>query len=636
MIPKRIPMRNVNVSSFSKLADYITHAQDKHERVGTITVTNCHATDPWWAAQEVEGVQRQNIRSKLDKTYHLLISFRAGEQPTPEVLKQIEERFCKELGYGEHQRISAVHHDTDHLHIHVAINKIHPDKLTALEPYYDMPKLGALASKLEIEYGLQQDNHIPRLTKSAAKARDMEQSAGIETLIGWVKRGCLNDLLAAPSWESLHEVLAHNRLQILPRGNGLIITNGTVGAKASSIDRQLSKHALEKRLGAFRASAALDHQNAKVKAEYQIRPMASKVNTTVLWQQYQRERAGIKARQSGPERDANEDRKRRIETAKREARQQRSLFRLVKGRWARNMLYSHANNNLLKKIRRINEDYIKNRREMYADSKRLIWYDWLKEKAKQGNTQALAVLANRYERTLPHSNANVLTAAGVTMVSGQVPTINLKIDNVTKRGIVHYRGDRQIIRDDGKAFRLSDNLSDDQLKSVLQLAIRRFGDNLEVKGTEKFKTAMMQIAGSNLFNVTFTDPALEAQRKNLRAERLSQVTHRQETPEGVARKYITERNEKRARGFSHILPHRPYTDKDIGQYAFAGLNRTEKANLLLLKTPSQEILVKPVDDKTAYRVKYLDIGNQIDVAADGAVQARAEGHVRMHRLVRTR
>jgi Relaxase/Mobilisation nuclease domain len=41
-----------------------------------------------------------------------------------------EERFCKALGFAEHQRISVVHHDTDNVHIYVAINKIHPTTFT--------------------------------------------------------------------------------------------------------------------------------------------------------------------------------------------------------------------------------------------------------------------------------------------------------------------------------------------------------------------------------------------------------------------------------------------------------------------------------------------------------------------------
>jgi hypothetical protein len=72
-----------------------------------------------------------NARAKSDRTYHLLISLRAGENPDAKTLRVIEERFCKELGYAEHQRVSIIHHDTDNVHIHVAINKFTPEDIDA-------------------------------------------------------------------------------------------------------------------------------------------------------------------------------------------------------------------------------------------------------------------------------------------------------------------------------------------------------------------------------------------------------------------------------------------------------------------------------------------------------------------------
>ena len=51
-----------------------------------------------WTVYEVEATPRQNTRAKLDKTYHMLVSFRAGENPSPEVLQMIEERLCESLG----------------------------------------------------------------------------------------------------------------------------------------------------------------------------------------------------------------------------------------------------------------------------------------------------------------------------------------------------------------------------------------------------------------------------------------------------------------------------------------------------------------------------------------------------------
>ncbi len=197
MIVKHIPIRTMNKSSFSGLVQYITNAQDRNERVGDVRITNCMSEHHEWAVKEVECVQRQNTRSKADKTYHMLVSFRAGENPSPEVLRKVEERLCESLGYQEHQRVSTVHHDTDHLHIHIAINKVHPGKLTIHKPFRDYKILADAALKLEQEYGLDHDNHVPKLSQGEAKAQDMEHTSGIESLIGWIKRGCLPQLLVA-------------------------------------------------------------------------------------------------------------------------------------------------------------------------------------------------------------------------------------------------------------------------------------------------------------------------------------------------------------------------------------------------------------------------------------------------------
>jgi hypothetical protein len=146
-------MRSMKKSDFAELARYIADAQGKTERLGLVMVTNCQANTWDAAVAEVLATQRLNTRAKGDKTYHVLVSFRAGEHPDVATLKAIEERICTGLGYGEHQRVSAVHHDTDNLHIHIAINTIHPTRHTVHEPYYPHRKLAELCEALEWDYG---------------------------------------------------------------------------------------------------------------------------------------------------------------------------------------------------------------------------------------------------------------------------------------------------------------------------------------------------------------------------------------------------------------------------------------------------------------------------------------------------
>ncbi len=208
------------------------------------------------------GIQAMNTRAESDKTYHLILSFRAGERPDDEGLKAIEREVCVGLGYDGHQRISFAHDDTDNFHLHIAINKIHPTRLTIHNPYNDHKTLGRLCAALEIQYGLERDNHSAVRVGSENRALDMEHHAGVESLLGWIKRECLAQLLVATSWSELHRVLQAYGLALQERGNGLVISDQAgLMVKASSVDRTLSKTKLLERFGDFKPPFNTDPQS---------------------------------------------------------------------------------------------------------------------------------------------------------------------------------------------------------------------------------------------------------------------------------------------------------------------------------------------------------------------------------------
>ena len=188
MIAKHIAMKVPRRSSFRDLVSYITHAKDRQERIRHVLVTNCHQSEASDAVQEVFATQLRNRRACSDKTYHLLISFDASDNPSFDARQRIEAELCEALGFSGHQRISAVHTDTDNLHIHVAINKIHPRKLTIHNPYCDYKVLGAICQRLELAHGLARTNHETLTRGARSQARDMEHAAGVESLLGWGRR----------------------------------------------------------------------------------------------------------------------------------------------------------------------------------------------------------------------------------------------------------------------------------------------------------------------------------------------------------------------------------------------------------------------------------------------------------------
>lgn len=219
MIIRHIPMKKAKLSSFSGLVRYVTDPQNKEERVGKIRISNCHSTEPAWAIQEVLATQAKNQRAKADKTYHLLVSFASGDILSASQLNAIEDSIVSAIGFKDNQKISTVHHDTDNLHIHIAINKIHPKTFKMIEPYRAYKTFAEVATKLEREYGLEITNHQTRKGYSENLADDMEQHSGIESLINWMKTHYKASIESANNWKEVHNILAKHGLTIKPRAN---------------------------------------------------------------------------------------------------------------------------------------------------------------------------------------------------------------------------------------------------------------------------------------------------------------------------------------------------------------------------------------------------------------------------------
>ena len=432
MIIRHIPMKAIRKSSFSGLVEYLTSAQGKHERVGEIRITNCQSNDVTWAAHEIEATQYQNQRAQGDRTYHLLISFPAGEVPADDVLKNIENQVCASLGFSAHQRISVIHHDTDNFHIHVGINKIDPINHTLHEPYLAYKKLAKIATRLEIEHGLQVTNHIPHKTSSENRADDMEHHAGIESLLNWIKQSCSDKIDNAKSWSEIHGILRENGLEIRERGNGLIIVDGTgVSVKASSVSRDFSKNKLEDKLGKFQL---IEHSDLSLKQQslkrpniakigykppphsqsrlyridqlksmkmdngnrYESRPVHTKFNTDVLFNRYQNEQRNSDFYRKKELLHARLKINRLIESAKRNARLKRDAIKLLKGDGVnKKALYGTVSHTLRGDIEKYRAQYVRDRDSIYSKFQRRAWADWLKCKATEGDLNALTALRAR-------------------------------------------------------------------------------------------------------------------------------------------------------------------------------------------------------------------------------------------------
>ncbi len=560
MIAKHVPMRSIKKSDFKGLVEYITSTQNKQERLGRVSVTNCHSNNASDAVFEILATQGLNNRAEGDKTYHLIVSFRAGENPATEVLSAIEARICKGLGFADHQRVSAVHYDTDNVHMHIAINMIHPKLHTIRTPYNDYHTLAVLCAKLEKDYGLEKDNHTASKSGSESRADDMERHSGIESLARWIKRECLEEMRGAQTWAEMHRVMQSNSLNLRIRANGLIIraTDGTT-VKASTVARDLSKAQLEKRLGPFEPSAE-QHESEQ---RYKKRPLKLfRVNTDALYASYTEERHAADYGRKTEIAKSRDKKQILIEAAKRSNRLRRKAIKLLgQGRLQKKLLYGQAHRALKARLAKIHANYQNERKEVFARHRLMTWADWLKKEALKGNNEALNVLRareaskalkgnmiigpdgnlaadpQRYERPAvpiaahktdigpvgrvppPQSQNRLRTLSQLGAVRMDViSNVPFKIDNITKKGTIIFFSPACVVRDDGDKLQLSRSTSAEGLEIALKLAVSRFGNRIAVEGTTDFKKSCVRTAAAGSINIIFADAALESLRQRLTKE----------------------------------------------------------------------------------------------------------------------
>ena len=622
MILKHVPMRSLRKSNVVSLMDYLTNTQGRQERVGEITVTNCHSDRPHVASLEILNTQSLNQRAQSDKTYHLIVSFRPGELPSTATVRAIEARVCQRLGFGEHQRVSVLHHDTNNVHLHLAINKIHPTRYTLHEPYKAYRVFGELCDRLENEFHLQPDNHHVCKTSGENWATDMERQAGTESLIGWIQRDSLDHLRSAQSWPELHQVLHQHGLAIQPRGQGLVITDGKgTFVRASSVARDLSKLSLERRLGPFEAAEA--RQATRPTRRYEPRPVRSRMDTRALYARYQQDRlaraqgrtialAGARARKAS-----------HIDAAKRAGQMKRATIKLTtRGRITKKLLYMGVSQSLRSDIRQIVDRHRRDCLTITARHQRLTWADWLRHQALGGDEEALRALRARdAARGLA---GDTITAVGKRLIAS---VVGANQDFITKQGTIIYRVGLSAVRDDGARLQVSREVTNDGIDAALRLAVQKYGTTIAVSGSDAFKRRVAEVAAQSRLTIRFDDPTLEQQRQwHVQGGKRSSTPGTPSTspptqitpPSEAILRYLAEQERKRLQVIRTPTVRR-FEERDQGLVQFGRVEQIEGGSYALVHRQDQT-LVLSVDETTYGQLASLKRGHSLHVGASGALK----------------
>ncbi|HBP6867974.1 TPA: relaxase/mobilization nuclease domain-containing protein [Legionella pneumophila] len=520
MIIRHIPMKQARLSSFSGLVQYIIDPQGKQERVGKISLANCNSIELVWAVQEVLATQARNQRAIADKTYHLLISFAPGEILSDTLLNAIEDRVVSSIGFKDHQRVSVVHHDTDNLHLHVAINKIHPKTHNMIEPYRAYKTFAEVATRLEIEFGLEITNHQTRKGRSENLADDMEQHSGIESLINWMKRHCKDQIEAVNRWDELHQTLAAHGLTIQLRANGFVFCDQKgLMVKASSVSRNFSKKNLLSKLGEFIPSSFQAEADLQQNT-YCYEPLNKALSNSELYARYRTERLTNKSILSEKLKTLRTAKTYAIEKAKKRARLKRKTLKLMKmSAIQKKLLYGQISKTLLNEIENIRNNHSIQRQQQIDGHQNRTWADWLKFKAENGDKDALTAL--RFQNRKNKSKYS-LSGSG----ADNLPTNFHILDSITKEGTQIFKFDKAVIRNNGHEIKVSKGGSFETLIKALKMAQQQYGNCIHVNGSPLFKKIILQIVIQHNLPITFADPDMEAQQTKLKQETYNEPTRR--------------------------------------------------------------------------------------------------------------
>ena len=162
-----IPRGGAGGASFQGAGRYYLHDKDAltAERVAFTHTLNVHTDSPdralkvmsWTAMHQRELKQAAGVAAtgrKLEKpVYTYSLAWAQDQEPSRDEMIAAAQDSLKALGMDDRQAVLVAHNDTKHPHIHVILNRVHPEDGRAAPTSKDHLKLSKWAEGYEREHG---------------------------------------------------------------------------------------------------------------------------------------------------------------------------------------------------------------------------------------------------------------------------------------------------------------------------------------------------------------------------------------------------------------------------------------------------------------------------------------------------
>lgn len=240
------------------MAAYLEHGHRdalQRDRVDWVESRNLPTRDPETAARLMSATARDSERVQKP-VYHLSISFDPNDAVDRDAMRRVADRTLRDLGLQDHQAVILAHKDRSHPHLHIMVNRVHPERGIAWSNSWDYRRIEASLRQQEADLGLRvvPGRHAP----VPEHARDrMERTPAVQRVRGdvsfveRVRAEAGPHLTGARSWAELERGLSDYGLSLRIKGRGMVVTDGAREVKASEIDPAASRFRLERRLGSL-------------------------------------------------------------------------------------------------------------------------------------------------------------------------------------------------------------------------------------------------------------------------------------------------------------------------------------------------------------------------------------------------
>lgn len=560
-------------SSFRTLTRYLVEGRDPVtdeivERGEQLLSDNLLSRET--VAAEMRAVAFENPRVS-DPVYHYQLCWRPGERPSRAQWEEAAQKTIQDLGFGEHQFLVVAHDDREHFHVHVLINRIHPETYKAHYPEFSKRTLDKSLREIEHRQGWQHspglyrwDQQLGRAVKNSREemqayreegnpqvgrvAQKLEHFQDAESLEAYAKgapAASLRDLLreGGQGWQDVHACLRKYGLEIEKAEQGGYVVRASdseLRVKASSVFRENfsgkeNRGRTEKQLGKLEAPKRFV-QVRNPEQVYQLQPKRDP-----------EQRASRRAERAAQ----REQLKKEYRSYRVTAEKASTAYRGQASAELRTLGAAHRAKR--EEVRKLPLGYIEKRairsvlaaeavRERAALKQRLMegravhrpknYREWVAERAAQGDIAAVSQLRGflyqdrrRVAEMGGPTGAASIQSGGVgdwrewsdtfkvteelrrRKLFTELQTLHGSVDQRT--GHVAYMIDgKQALLDVGQKIHLLDQ-REATLVAGLEMAVQKFGPRLEVFGTDEQKKQIALAAAKHGLRVEFSNPALQ-------------------------------------------------------------------------------------------------------------------------------